>query len=918
MKRSPAKFAAPVPAKERFLTNPVLELALRSRFSVFTAPSGYLPTAQLAAVVQQRGLPLVWLRAGEEDRDPGVLLTSLIRALRKSAPAAGSDTLAAMRRQPGPVGGWALLFAAAAADYNAALADAGVLVIEHAGKLSGTACIALLGAHFLPLLSESIHAVVLTHELLPPGSFPIQAQQFRERDLQINEQAGLDLARDLSTSLSERSVRRLISLSAGRMGVVENLSLASNIIGRGIVDRSIDESRSLDDLLLRLSRAWINMLNPVTSSTALVAVQMRDFHPEMMHSVISADLPEGATWLQQLSGDWQHVLCSWAPPLQTALRVRQQTNPNLLHAMARQMDREGMAEEAARMYLNVGDYPRAAESISGLASEMLDLGQWQTLESWLKRLPEAVQSDWPWLVYAGGELAATRKEGQTARRMFSLSTELFRRQRSAEGICQSLLTESVLAAWQGDHAAALNTAHAARSEAREAGLLLFEAYADWEAGCLYADEQLFETARQFFEECRAAALQAGAPLVADLAVQVMGLIDQRIELAQQSEQFRQRLETLKTSQEDVARAIQAVLSSPASNLNLLLAERGWSRIPLNLKTHSFEVASSQSEGRGLGSLWQSLLSVFHTPPREPPPELPRAFEPRIPITAAPAPVPQAPPAPPADEPAEQEPPVIEEAEAAPETPPQLTAYLLGPFQVLVEDKPVTGWSGGRGRTLFQYLLANHDRPRTRDELMAVFWPESSEKAARNNLNVAVHGLRQAVRGVSNLNIIIYREGAYRINPDLNLWLDVDVFECHLNLARQADADGDQPGAIRALETATNIYRDDFLSSDPYEEWALPVRERLRLIYLEALDRLSSLYFNQGQYAAAAALCQRLLARDACREDTHCRLMLCYTHMGERHLALRQFQICSDALREELNTTPSPATLQLFQKIRRQM
>jgi len=917
LKRYPAKYAAPVPIRETSFTSPILELALRSHFSVFAAPSGYLPTARLAAAVQQRGLPLVWLRAGEEDRDPGVLLTSLIRALRKIAPAAGADTLAAMRRQPGPVGGWALLFAVAAADYNAALADGGVLVIEHVGMLAGTACIALLGAHFLPLLSESVRAVVLTHEKLPPGSFPIQAQQFRERDLQITEQTGLDLARDLSASLPERSVRRAVALSVGRMGLVENLSLASNIIGRGIVDRSIDESRSLDDLLLRMSRASISNLNPVASTTALVAVQMRDFHPEIMHSVVSANLPEGVTWLQQLSGDWQHVLCCWAPPLYTALKARQQTNPNLLHAMARQMEQEGMSEEAARFYLKLGDYPRAAETISGLASEMLDLGQWQTLESWLKRLPEPVQRDWPWLVYAGGELAAIHKEGQTARRMFSLSTELFRRQRSPEGICQSLLTESVLAAWQGDQAAALNTAHAARSEAREAGLLLYEAYADWQAGCLYADEELFETARQFFEECRSVALQAGARLVADLAVQVKALIDQRIELAQQSEQFRQRLETLKASQENVARAIQAVLSSPASNLNLLLAERGWSRIPLNLKTHSFEVAPSQPEGRGLGSLWQSLLSVFHAPPREQPTGLPAVFEPHIPITAAPPPVPQAPPAPPADEPAEQQPQVVEEEEAAPEAPPQLTAYLLGPFQLLVEDKPVAGWSGGRGRTLFQYLLANHDRPRTRDELMAVFWPESSEKAARNNLNVAVHALRQAVRGVSNLNIIIYRDGVYRINPDLSLWLDVDVFERHLDLARQADASGDQPAAIRALETATNIYRDDFLSSDPYEEWALPVRERLRLIYMEALDRLSSLYFNQGQYAAAAALCQRLLARDSCREDTHCRLMLCYTHMGERHLALRQFQICSDALRDELNTTPSPATIQLFQKIRRQ-
>ncbi|HEY9088622.1 MAG TPA: BTAD domain-containing putative transcriptional regulator [Anaerolineaceae bacterium] len=908
--RSPAKFAAPVVFPDQWIS-PVVDMAFRGRLSLFTAPSGYLPTSQIATLAHRWDTPLIWLRAGEEDRDPGVLLTSLISALQKIEARAGSETLAAMRRQPGPVSGWAPLFAAAAREYAAALPDGALLAIEHAGKLSGSSCLELLGAHFLPLLPEPIVVMITSHEPLPPRSFPLQPQQFRERDLQINAQTGWDALNRMRSSLTDQALHRAITLGEGRVGLLENLGQASQVLDPALVARNLDESRSLDDLLMRLTRAWVGALPPGASYLAQMAVQLNDFHPEMMRSVINAGLPDAPSWLQPLDGGWQRVLCSWQPPLRLTLKTLQRTEPLLLGAVARALLAEGLTDQAVRVYLSLGDYPNAAEVISGIAPAMLDIGQWQTLEDWLSQMPESVQHNWPWLVYAGGELATTRHEGALARRQFALSTALFRQQRSPEGICQSLLTESVLAAWQGETDQALTYAHAARSEAREANLLIYQAYANWQAGCLQAGVEQFSTALMYFDECQANAQQANAPLVADLAQQVKDMIRQRLDLDQQSLQYRHALAALDVAQQDVANSIQAVLSSPANNLGLLLAERGWSHTPLNLKSPAFEIPPP--EPRGLNALWQGLLSVFRFPNRERvPPDL--LAQPPAPAGVEPAPAAQAdllPVAQPENVPDDDPRPVVAGGSAT------LTVYLLGPFQVLINDTPLTTWSSGRGRSLFQYLLAHHNRPRTREELMAIFWPETAEKAARNNLNVAVHALRQALRQVSDLNVVVYHEGVYRINPQIDLWLDVDVFEQALAQARQADAAGDQDATIHALEAATNIYRDDFASSDPYEEWTLPVRERLRLAYMEALDRLSSLYFDRSQYAAAASLCQRLLARDACREDAHCRLMLCYTRMGERHLALRQFQICADALRAELNTAPSPATLQLFQKIRRQ-
>jgi DNA-binding SARP family transcriptional activator len=93
------------------------------------------------------------------------------------------------------------------------------------------------------------------------------------------------------------------------------------------------------------------------------------------------------------------------------------------------------------------------------------------------------------------------------------------------------------------------------------------------------------------------------------------------------------------------------------------------------------------------------------------------------------------------------------------------------------------------------------------------------------------------------------------------------------------------------------------------------RERLRLAYLDTLTRLSRGYLNLRQYAACAALCRLIIERDPCREDAHRRLMHCYSRQGQPHLALRQFSLCVEALRGEFGIDPTPATVELNQRIR---
>lgn len=249
--------------------------------------------------------------------------------------------------------------------------------------------------------------------------------------------------------------------------------------------------------------------------------------------------------------------------------------------------------------------------------------------------------------------------------------------------------------------------------------------------------------------------------------------------------------------------------------------------------------------------------------------------------------------------------------------PDITAHLLGELRVAFQDRPVEIWSSGRGRAVFEYLLVNRHSKVRRDRLMSMFWPEASPEAARNSLNVAIHGLRQSLRAaVGDAAVVIHKDQAYFIEPTLDVWVDIEVFEEQLKAAHQHLASEELVKAERAFEAATWLYQGEFLADDPYEQWAIVAREQLRLCYLDALDRLGALRLDSGDYAGCVAVCLKLLSCDSCREDAHRRLMRCYSRQGQAQLALRQYHSCVTALRTELDVAPAPTTTGLFDRLHR--
>ena len=246
---------------------------------------------------------------------------------------------------------------------------------------------------------------------------------------------------------------------------------------------------------------------------------------------------------------------------------------------------------------------------------------------------------------------------------------------------------------------------------------------------------------------------------------------------------------------------------------------------------------------------------------------------------------------------------------------RLEARLLGSLEVRLDGSPVGSWNGQRGTSVLRYLLSRRQHSCPRDELLEEFWPDVPIAAARNRLQVAVSGLRRAFSDITPLNVVEYCDQGYRINPDLQVEIDVERFERYLRAAETAERAGDRDVARTAYQQAITLYRGDFAADAPFEQWTLLPRESLRIKLVDALDRLSRIELADHRLDDCIATAHHMLDIDPCREDAHRLLMRCYATQGRTYQALRQYEFCSRILQAMIDASPAPVTTDLYHRIR---
>ncbi|HSR68634.1 MAG TPA: bacterial transcriptional activator domain-containing protein [Acidobacteriota bacterium] len=151
-------------------------------------------------------------------------------------------------------------------------------------------------------------------------------------------------------------------------------------------------------------------------------------------------------------------------------------------------------------------------------------------------------------------------------------------------------------------------------------------------------------------------------------------------------------------------------------------------------------------------------------------------------------------------------------------------------------------------------------------------------------------------------------------PGQAIWADVSVFEQAYREGRGVQGAYLEDGLAEAMEEAVELYGEGLLPNR-YENWCLEERERFGHKYLAMRDQLMDYHLSRTRLEEAVEQGRQILLCDNSHERTHRRLMWLHHLRNDRTSALRQYDLCTAALKEELDVDPSEATSELYEKIR---
>ncbi|HYG63439.1 MAG TPA: BTAD domain-containing putative transcriptional regulator, partial [Thermoanaerobaculia bacterium] len=226
------------------------------------------------------------------------------------------------------------------------------------------------------------------------------------------------------------------------------------------------------------------------------------------------------------------------------------------------------------------------------------------------------------------------------------------------------------------------------------------------------------------------------------------------------------------------------------------------------------------------------------------------------------------------------------------------------------------WRLKRSFQILAFLGSSPELQATREDLIEAIWPTEGERTIERNFHPTLSHLRRALEGDrkgSGPAPLLFRNGIYRLNPEITWEIDVLDFGRHIETGKELAGRQDSQGAAESLRSAWKLYRGPFLQGH-YEAWITARREEYQRQYLEMLRDLGKLYVGLGKIEEAMDAYRSVLLEDPLQEKIHLEVMLLYAGQGRRDLVRRQYDRLCMLLLEELGVEPMPETTREYHKL----
>lgn len=219
---------------------------------------------------------------------------------------------------------------------------------------------------------------------------------------------------------------------------------------------------------------------------------------------------------------------------------------------------------------------------------------------------------------------------------------------------------------------------------------------------------------------------------------------------------------------------------------------------------------------------------------------------------------------------------------------------------------VSDWRSQSARDLFFFFL-NKQETMTKEQISHELWHEiENAQILKTRFKQDIYRLRKAV----GRNAIVFEDEYYRFNRDIDYEYDVEAFESYLQRARRVDDILERIGYYRK---AVSLYEGHYLS-DVHDDWVLIERQRLKVLYISALEDLARLYLDMNQLQDCLEICKLVMVEDRYNETIYQLEMRAYAAQGDRAAVARRYKEYKTILADDLGLAPSEETESVYREL----
>lgn len=223
----------------------------------------------------------------------------------------------------------------------------------------------------------------------------------------------------------------------------------------------------------------------------------------------------------------------------------------------------------------------------------------------------------------------------------------------------------------------------------------------------------------------------------------------------------------------------------------------------------------------------------------------------------------------------------------------LTLKLFGPPKVVFNQKDIR-FSFSKMEALFYYLAVMGEV--NRDEIAGILWGDKENQVARKNLRNTVYQANKIFEGDV---IVSPTRSSLALNPDLSLFLDVQLFE-------------------RNPISHLDLYQGDFLEGfyvkddEDFDQWASRKRNAYKQLYIESCyQKIDQEGFGDP---GIESLLHHLVELDEFEEKNYQLLMEYYRIHHQLGKFFETYYKLVDLLDRELSVRPSRAIEELYHSV----